>query len=478
MVVKLQKPILVTGLGVTALFGLGETFHSRFFHMGEWGILGAIAVGTGAWLMRPKSSSIDFSLPPSLTKETVDQAMTQTEAMINSLTSEVPEKEILPLREKITQINTEFTRESLQIAITGARKVGKTSLKQQLEAQKLGDNLTFVETPPLLTEIEADEQKAQDLALASDLVIFLVNGDLMDSEWRIIKQLTAAHQRIILLLNKQDQYQPEERAIVIQQLQQRVKSYIPSYEIIPVAAAPKEIIVRQHQVDGTIKEWTEKPNPEIKELTERIQYICQKEQDQLLWGSAWRKTMNVKQQGKAIYNQVRKQKALPVVEQYQWIAAAAAFANPVASLDLLATAAINAQMLVDLGTVYQQKFSLSQAQTAASTIGKLMVQLGIVELTTHAVGAFLKSHALTYVAGGTVQGISAAYLTRLAGLSLIEYFQEQEIVLDPEANLNVESLGQKLKQVFDDNQRMAFLQSFVKQAISRLSLDKTATTVS
>lgn len=478
MVVKLQKPILVAGIGVTALMGLGETFHSRFFHLGEWGILGAIAVGTGAWLMRPKASLDSFSLPSSLTKETVDQAMKQTEAMINSLTSEVPEKEILPLREKINQLPAEFKRQSLQIAITGARKVGKTSLKKQLEAQNLSDNLTFVETTPILTEIETDEQKAKDLALASDMVIFLVNGDLMESEWQIIKQLTVAHQRILLLLNKQDQYPPEERAIVMQQLQQRVKSFIPSYEIISVAAAPKEITVRQHQVDGTIQEWTEKPNPEIKDLTERIQYICQKEQEQLLWGSAWRKTMKVKQEGKAIYNQVRKEKALPVVEQYQWIAAATAFANPVASLDLLATAAINAQMLVDLGTVYQQKFSLSQAQTAASTIGKLMVQLGIVELTTHAVGGFLKSHALTYVAGGAVQGISAAYLTRLAGLSLIEYFQEQEVVLDPEANFNVESLGQKMKQVFEDNQRMAFLQSFITQAISRLSLDKTATTVS
>ena len=33
-----------------------------------------------------------------------------------------------------------------------------------------------------------------------------------------------------------------------------------------------------------------------------------------------------------------------MMEKYQWIAAAAAFANPVSSLDLLATAAINAQM--------------------------------------------------------------------------------------------------------------------------------------
>ncbi len=84
-------------------------------------------------------------------------------------------------------------------------------------------------------------------------------------------------------------------------------------------------------------------------------------------------------------------------------------------------------MLVDLGAIYQQKMSLEQAKTAMATLGKMMVQLGMVEVTTQALGTILKGNAITYIAGGTVQGIGAAYLTRLAGLTLIEYFQEQEI---------------------------------------------------
>jgi uncharacterized protein (DUF697 family) len=68
-------------------------------------------------------------------------------------------------------------------------------------------------------------------------------------------------------------------------------------------------------------------------------------------------------------NQVRRDRALPIIEQYQWIAAAAAFANPVPALDLLATAAISAQVVSDLGAIYQQKFSLQQAQAAAKTWG-------------------------------------------------------------------------------------------------------------
>jgi hypothetical protein len=70
-----------------------------------------------------------------------------------------------------------------------------------------------------------------------------------------------------------------------------------------------------------------------------------------------------------------------------------------------------------------------------------------------------------------VQGVSAAYLTRLAGLSLIEYFQEQEVSEATGQGFNLERLGQKLQAVFQQNQRTAFLQGFVKQVVGRLIPD-------
>jgi len=98
-------------------------------------------------------------------------------------------------------------------------------------------------------------------------------------------------------------------------------------------------------------------------------------------------------------------------------------------------------------------------------MGKLMVQLGLVELSTQTISSLLKSNAFTYVAGGTIQGISAAYLTRIAGLSLIEYYQDQDITNNQENSLNLEKLGDKIKQIFQQNQRTDFYQNFVKQAL-------------
>ena len=136
-------------------------------------------------------------------------------------------------------------------------------------------------------------------------------------------------------------------------------------------------------------------------------------------------------------------------------------------MDLLATAAINAQLVIELGAIYQQKFSLQQAQEVAGTMGSLMLKLGLVELSTKAVSTVLKSNAVTFVAGGVVQGVSAAYLTRLAGYSLIEYFQQQEVEAST-TGLNLDKLGQTLQNVFGQNQQMAFLQGFVKQSVGRL----------
>lgn len=469
MAVKLRKPILVAGIGISILLWLWDGLHEEMLEVGEWGILGAIALGMGSWMLQQKAArSKSLQLLSPLKRETVDRAIAQAEAAISALATEAPDRDISSLKQQAAQLPESFKRQTLRLAIAGGKKVGKTTLKQILESQKIAENLQWVETAAFLSETDTTDAAAKEVALASDLVLFLTSGDLTESERQIIEQLRGSHQQIVLLFNKQDQYLPQEREEILQQLQQRVREILPLENVIAIAAAPNPVKVRQHRDDGSVQEWMENPPAEIGALHDRLKQILMQQREQLIWGTTWREAMELKQQAKTILNEVRRARAIPLIEQYQWIAAAAAFTNPVAALDLLATAAINAQMLVDLSDIYQQKFSLSQAKAASGTIGKLMVQLGLVELSTQTIGSLLKSNAITYVAGSAVQGISAAYLTRLAGLSLIEYFQEQEIGIASGDGLNPEKLAQKLKQVFEQNQRGALLQGFVKGALARL----------
>ena len=472
MTIQLRKPILVTGLGLSALLWLGDSLRHSFLDLGEWAMLGLIATGGGFWLLQTRNPKPKKSIQPLLPIEPkeVEQAIAQTNNIIDLLETEYPDQDISLLKEEISQLANLRQKQEFSLAITGSKQSGKTSLTKLLANASKLDNISVVESTNVLNEPETDSLDLASSALTADLVLFLVAGDLSDSQWQIVRKLRESRQRVLLVFNKQDQYSPEERIYIYKQLEQRVSEIILPEDIVTISAVPHAVKVRQQQQDGSVKEWMEQPEAEIGSLIDRLNTVIIREKEQILLGTTWREAVKLKQQAKTVLNESRRDRALPTIEQYQWIAAGAAFTNPVAALDLLATAAVTGQMLVDLSGVYQQKFSLEQGQTAASTIGKLMVQLGLVELSTQAIAGMLKSNAFTYAAGGALQGISAAYLTRIAGLSLIAYFQEQEVSLDTKEGLNLERLTAKLKQVFQDNQRQAFLQGFVQQAVARFSV--------
>ena len=147
------------------------------------------------------------------------------------------------------------------------------------------------------------------------------------------------------------------------------------------------------------------------------------------------------------------------MEKYQILTATTTFANPVVSLDLLATTAINAQMIMDLGKIYQHSLSLNQAQEISVAIGKLILKLGIVEISTQTIASILKTNFITYLMGGVIQGISAAYFTRLCALSLIEYYQNYEA----QSKVNLLTIQKTIQGIFEENIRGNILNQFVKK---------------
>ncbi|MBD2239227.1 DUF697 domain-containing protein [Aulosira sp. FACHB-113] len=470
MVVKLQRPILVGGLGLSFSLWMLDSWQDSIVQVGEFGLLSALAVGGGLWLLqqnRPKASveQLDIML---VERADVENAIAKAEAVINQLAQESEQHPALGnLRTQVNQLLLDLDRQELKLAVTGGKSVGKTTLIEVLKSSwqsEIKQKVSFQETAPLF--IQAGNKSDTDVLAevkTSDFLLFLTNGDLTDSEFQTLQQLKAANQPVLLVFNKQDQYLPDERASILLSLKQRTQG-----NLVATAASPIPIKVRKHEADGAVQEWLEQPAADIQSLTQQLGEILAQQAQKLVWTTTIRTANLLKAEAKTWLNDIRRDRATPAIEQYQWIAAAAAFANPVPALDVLATAAINAQMVMDLGNIYQQKFSLEQAQTVAGTMGSLMLKLGLVELSTKAVSTVLKSNAVTFVAGGVVQGVSAAYLTRVAGLSLVEYFQQQEIALDSGNNLNLEKLRQTLQNVFQQNQQMAFLQGFVKQGVKRL----------
>jgi uncharacterized protein len=457
MTMRLQRPVLVGGIALSVgLLGL-DTLHHVIGDLGDWVTVGAIAAGSGYWWYSKQKGSRNrlesADLP--LSREKLDRLIAEN----NDPT------QISQFQERLQQAIVNLERTDRHISVTGAHRVGKSTLIELLKSQSLPieQQVKYTETPALFSVGEgsaSDEITAQTQNLAADLVLFLVNGDLTATEYKYLQQLDRADQETILLVNQIDRYLPQEQEIILQKLKTTLGDTIDPANIVSASTAPAAIKVRHLAADGATTETSETPAPNIEKLTSQLSTRLSEAGEQLLWGSTSRQLGTVETEAKAALNTHRRNLAQPLIEQSQWIVGAAAFANPVPALDLLATAAVNAQMIMDLGKIYQQKFTLEQAETAGAAMGDLMLQT---------VANLLKTNAITFVAGGLVQGLSAAYLTRIVGLTLVEYLEAQDLLTpEPPRAWNLGLLGKTLQSVFKANERVAYVQTIVKQGVERL----------
>ncbi|MEL7353009.1 MAG: DUF697 domain-containing protein [Cyanobacteria bacterium P01_A01_bin.116] len=475
---KLKRPILVGGLGLSAsLWLLNILGHSPIGHAFGDGstLIGAIGVGAGLWWIKQRGSTGELVATPPLAIGPVDKAAIENviagiETTLTTLTDELSEAakadKSLPIwtkieaqREAIAQLLTHLERDTLSLAVVGNKATGKTTLISHLNNTWKSDHSAVAN----ITEVPGEDALP---AVEADLVLFVTAADLTQSELGRLQTLLKAGYRVQLVFNKQDQLAPLDRQSVLTRIQTRVEAL--AIDVRAIAAKPNPITVRKHQEDGTLETLTEQPEPQLTALTDRLSHLVNNETQQLVLTTTLRQAKALMLSTQALLNEQRRERALPIVEQMQWLAAGSAFASPLASLDLLASTAINAQMIVDLGAVYGQSFSMEQAKAAAGTLAELLVKLGLVELSTQALGSLLKTHFATYVAGGAIQGVSAAYLTHMVGLSLIDFFEEQSLLAPEAQKFAFSEMGDRLQILFKATKQGLGLQAFVQQTLTHL----------
>lgn len=110
-----------------------------------------------------------------------------------------------------------------------------------------------------------------------------------------------------------------------------------------------------------------------------------------------------------------------LLQRTQWTVAAGVVVAPLPSLDLLVLAAANGLMLQDMARLWECPWSLEQLQAAALHLAKACLSLGVVEWSSQAMAALVKLHGATWLVGGALQALSAAYLTRVVGRAMADY---------------------------------------------------------
>jgi uncharacterized protein (DUF697 family) len=123
-------------------------------------------------------------------------------------------------------------------------------------------------------------------------------------------------------------------------------------------------------------------------------------------------------------------RAWEIVDKYMWGAGGAAALSPLPFLDLAAGGAISVKMIVDLARVYRQDIDLDAAVRILGQLGKNLVTILGVNLATPAVVAAIASLLKTVpgagtIAGGMLQGMVQALVTRWIGAVFIAYFRSE-----------------------------------------------------
>ncbi len=467
------KPVvLVGGLAIAAGYGLTHLPSPPEL------LSGLAILGLGLWGVRqlrhraaPASAPI---LPTELRAADVQRLFAQVRSLLERFNAEPlgDAATVTMLQAQLQAIEQSLGRSTLAVQIVGNSGVGKTSLEQMLVEHQANGELGRWQFVAL--EQDAPLTASAVAPAPADVVLFLIQGDLTQSEWQVLQGLQQ-HSRVLLVLNKIDQYLPQEADRVLASLKLQVNGSVAASDVLAIATRPRPIKVRKHQTDGTFTEQSETPPPQLHPLVERLRILAEQEASQCILRQAYQQALALQEQVQSQLNQHRQTRAMPVIERYQWLAAGATFVTPLPSLDMVATAAITGKMIQELAALYEIQLSVESATEMAGALAQSMVQLGLVELSTQLLGSVLKGNAATFVAGGLLQGVSASYLTRMAGLSLVEIFQIQPVGQFTRGwQLDRSLLTQTLKRVFQQHQRLDVCRELAQKTLQRCLPSATA----
>src|SRR6186997_2517098 len=107
----------------------------------------------------------------------------------------------------------------------------------------LGDSQVVLVDTPGINEVGGGTrgEMAREAAQRSDLVLFVTDSDLNETEHTALVELAAFHKPLIVVLNKIDLYSPDQRAKLLSVLRDdRLRNIVPPEHIITAAADPRE----------------------------------------------------------------------------------------------------------------------------------------------------------------------------------------------------------------------------------------------
>ncbi|MDJ1170764.1 GTP-binding protein [Roseofilum sp. BLCC_M154] len=445
-------------------------------------LLGVLLTGVVyyAWMFQggktTKSRSQRVVKVPTEKKEAAAETLKAVRQQMDKIQDRVAREALL---ERSRQIESSLQGRNVRVVVFGTGSSGKTSVINGLLGQMVGQvqptigttqeghtyhlplkglnrEILITDTPGILEIGEAGSdrgQMARQLATQADLLLFVVDNDLRQSEYEPLQALAQIGKRSLLVFNKTDLYTEEDRERILSELRHRVQGLMSSGDVLAIAANPQAAVLPSGDLVV--------PDPIILPLIRRLAAVLRAEGEDLVADNILMQASALGEDARRILDTQRKRQADRTVEQFQWIGAGAIAVTPLPVVDLLATAAVNAQMVVELGRIYGCELNMERGRELALSLAKTLTSLGIVEGALKLVTTALQLNVATFIIGKAIQGVTAAYLTRIAGKSFIEYFRQDQDWGDG-------GITEVVQRQFKLNKRDEFVKAFIQDAIERV----------
>ena len=500
---KNQKLLLVISLGLAIFFLLAGLIGALIKLINPQAILFALILLIGIsfkskrswWRNALRQQTNEFfnnntdKLIQNNSKHAASESLASIDKIINLIQDKVSTEALTQERERVEE---ELKRGDLVVVVFGTGSSGKTSLirallneivgnvgaamgstkrdnSYKLQLKGLQRGIKIIDTPGILETGEEGKQRAK-LAIAkastADLMLVVVDSDLRAGEREVIKSLSIAGKRLFIVLNKIDLRGEEEERRLLELLRARCKGFVDPSDIVPCTSAPQSIPRpggRPYQ-----------PQPEIDILIKRLARVLHEDGDELIAENILLQCRSLGEKGKQLLRNQRLLKAKKIVDKYTWVSSGVVAVTPLPGIDLLGAAAVNAQMVIEIAKVFSIKITGIRAQELALSVGKTLTKLGIVKGSVSLISSTLSLSLPTLIISRIIQGVTAAWLTRVAGASFITYFGQdqdwgdggiQEVV---QRHYNLTKREESLN-AFIDNAFKKFIKPLSKNNFKRLA---------
>jgi len=301
----------------------------------------------------------------------------------------------------------------------------KTTMEQWSEVEAAG---VFLIDTPGLDEAGGEDREvmANEVAHRSDLVIFVVDGDITDSELQSLRTLLEQGRPVVVALNKSDLYTQDELDALLQSVREKTAGLVDPDDVLAVAAQPRPQQVVALDDEGVETASTRVREPDIDELRLRLWDIFETEGKTLAALNASLFAADLSDQvGIRILN-ARREIGDKLVRTYCVAKGVAVAFNPIPVADLFAAAFIDVGMVMHLSKVYDLPISQREAGSLVSVIIAEAAALMGTVWALHFVSSALKvgTAGLSTIVTAGAQGAIAYYSTYVVGQIAADYLSK------------------------------------------------------